>query len=343
MPLSGSSLGTGAQSQILHSKAQGKAFGGIIKKLTRLINNDILPEALEFQFKPKDTEQDIADAETALKWSGIANDAVGKTLTEDEARQLMANTVSSFRDVLLDQEGNIRLWDDDTEEPDEMVVPDDFEMQQTAQPALPGQPVAPVVEDDTQTKVQKDIQATRIDFEDSFADLVSAGVNEDVNRRRFGVTARATLAKGIRSAYLDGLEDGGVPRSELSDSDSAMIARLISEQSAYVTAFSQKLFKDGGTVNDFASKAEQWWNKSVYPAYLEGLKSGDRNGMFVWSLGRTEKHCKDCKRLDGQIHRIKDYLARGLFPASDKLECGAGGHCDCKLSKARAKKARGRF
>jgi hypothetical protein len=121
-----------------------------------------------------------------------------------------------------------------------------------------------------------------------------------------------------------------------------MIARLISEQSAYVTAFSQKLFKDGGTVNDFASKAEQWWNKSVYPAYLEGLKSGDRNGMFVWSLGRTEKHCKDCKRLDGQIHRIKDYLARGLFPKSNDLACG-GYKCDCSLSKARAQKARGRF
>ena len=180
----------------------------------------------------------------------------------------------------------------------------------------------------------KALQATRIDFEDDFADLLQNALTENINRRRFGTILRDLLRRYATQAYRDGLKDGGVDLAErpLTGDDLQRVNEFVRSQSQYVTAIGDAIYVEG-TVSPAmaANKPEQWFNGSVYPAYLLGLESAADDGLFTWVLGNTEKHCKSCLALNGQIHRFSEFKKRGLFPKADKLECGPGKLCDCSL------------
>jgi hypothetical protein len=190
---------------------------------------------------------------------------------------------------------------------------------------------------------QKAVQATRLDFENAFNNLLEGTRKGDYTRQQFQSQLRKVLRQYGIMAYRDGLVDGGVIDGEMDDDDRAEIAALLADQSNYIGNFGGVLFnKDGGISDTLADlKAELWWNKSVYTFYQKGLASADRNGMYMWTIGQTEKHCVTCAALNGQVHRMKDYAKRGLLPKSSNLACG-GWECDCNLVKVN-ERARGTF
>lgn len=188
----------------------------------------------------------------------------------------------------------------------------------------------------------KAIQATRLDFENACADLLHQATSGQVTRSAFSNKMRALIRNYGRDAYRDGLTDGGMTEPGFDDDDVATINRLVAEQSQYVTALGEVLFKgDGISPAQEEARPAMWYRKSIEPFYKAGVGSADRNGLYEWVLGRTEEHCKDCLRLNGQKHRMKDWLRRNLIPQSDRLACG-GWLCDCKLKKTNGR-ATGRF
>lgn len=72
------------------------------------------------------------------------------------------------------------------------------------------------------------------------------------------------------------------------------------------------------------------WATSLDGAYSLGQTFNQADPWLQWQLGRTEKHCKDCLHLNGQIHRASEWQAAGIQPQSGDLECG-GWNCDCRL------------
>ena len=56
------------------------------------------------------------------------------------------------------------------------------------------------------------------------------------------------------------------------------------------------------------------------------------NRVVEWRLGATEKHCRDCAKLDGQRHKISWFMDRNYIPHTpgSSTEC-QGYNCDCKL------------
>lgn len=189
----------------------------------------------------------------------------------------------------------------------------------------------------------KAIQATRVLFEDTFADILASARAEDINRRRAGTLVRAEIGRFIELAFADGLKDGGVDDAALDDEDRELVNNLKAAQSAFVTDFLNTVYKTGISDDQAAGKPEQWFNGSVYPAYIAGLQSAAGNMMMRWSLGRTEKHCRSCLALNGQVHRLKDFINNGFYPKSDALICGPGKHCDCTVTPAPGEKASGRL
>ena len=183
----------------------------------------------------------------------------------------------------------------------------------------------------------KAIQATRIDFELAFEDLLAA--RKELSERSMAARLRALLRQHGYFAFQDGLEDGGVKDGVLDDEDEAEFARILASQNTYVNNFA----KDAAALSDAqaAVKPEMWW-KSVELFYDAGRRSADRNGMYEWVLGATEEHCADCTRLNGQIHRMKDWVRKQWTPKSDRLECG-GYFCDCRLVKRENVRAQGKF
>lgn len=332
-PLDGGKLGTATQSAILHAKGRGRAFGDLLSALERIINIHILPPALEFKFKHRDEDQDKQMAETAKVWLDLT--ASTSDLTTEEKRQLLVNQVPAIADVLLDEEGQVRLYDDDVEPEDQTVtVADDTPLTDETEE----KPETAFTDTDTPPE-EKSYADTRDTFETRVADLIGT-VSKDKDKRRFGIAMRRLLRQQGTQAMLDGLADGGVEVDDLNQDEERTFKRWLADQSGFVTNLGREATKEGFAA-DVHNRATMWANKSLEPIYRQGLLSADANGMYEWVLGATEEHCKTCLRMNGQIHRLKSYDDKGITPKSDKLECG-GWRCDCGLRRTTSR-ARGRF
>jgi len=352
--LTGSNIGSKGQSETMAQKSRGKLIGLLRTEMQRKIN-DLLPEEYEFEFKYKDTQEENERATIAQTWASVAS-SLGSALSPDEIRNLLANQIEPIKDVVTDEDGNmLSVGDGDVQTAqqiaDDAAAAHALELATTPPPVDPNKPADKPLNGGTGKPVpkrpgmgtklgrdehdsgEKAIQATRLDFENDFADAVKAVQDKSMNRRRFGVVARALIKKYGRQAYTDGLEDGGISEPELSEDDYATINTLTVEQSAYVTAFADTLFS--GVEYTPEIRAEMWWNKSILPFYQSGTASADKNGLYEWVLGEAE-HCKDCLKMSGQVHRYRDYVKRGILPQCDQLECG-GFNCACKLVKTTGK------
>lgn len=180
----------------------------------------------------------------------------------------------------------------------------------------------------------KAIQATRLDYERDFDELLSRARSERMQRTQWASAMRVIGRRYGTKAYVDGMTDGGV-EDDLSDDDRITINDLVAAQSPYVTELGNILFKEDGISDAQADgKAAMWWNKSLQPLYFAGLQAADFNGVYEWVYGDTE-HCTDCRRLNGQRHRLKGWKANWM-PQSDRLDCG-GFNCKCTLQKVKGK------
>lgn len=320
--------GTAGQSIIQAEKSEGKAPGEIRATLEREINNKLLPESLEFEFKVRDGRAAQQEATTAQIWVGVAT-SLKALLSGTEggdkiAAEVLANQVPAVADALFDKAGNLRLHDADpvpvTLEPQEVTVED-------SSPNNTNAVQEPVVLE------AKALDDTRAAFVADFTDLVNAGLADEVSRRRAGTVLRASLNRLGKQARLDGLMEGGV--EELSDDDLNAHAVWLADQSQYVTAFLDEVYSDGLTEAQVATRAEAWSNKSLMLAYSEGVQSADANGMYIFEgEDGAESDCTTCPRLKGQKHRMKEWAAKELRPGIDtkNFDCG-GWECKHRLTK----------
>ena len=522
-PLTGKMAGTGTQSEILHEKAKGMAFGDLLRMLERAINNFILPPNAEFSFEYQDEEKDIQITHRDNALMDISAKMFAQGFPESVVMRYLANNSETFRDVMTDEDGEIIELPDDDVKPasgnDDLISTDNTgetaadapvmderakaskeQSEAFAYIPLPNNPdilrvqrelkkifvddriewqsaptlhitlcYAKLVSDEAIEKMvslidlerveiqpvqgngleyfetpdgkalhipilntsvldaiqydiysaflseaydlsdfskpelwkphvtlayipddieintlelndqfdwldavfiqsneviigrddydpvvilqapeyvkalrrEKAIQATRLDFENRYDDFLADIRAGNLNRRRAGIILRGMLRTFGFRALRDGLEDGGVDPTELDASDEATGNRILSEQSQYVSNFTDTLINGNGISDAVAKqKAAMWFNKSIMPFYDAGLMSADRNGMYEWVLGEAE-HCDDCLRLNGQRHRLKSYLEKNLYPKSSKLACG-GFNCACNFAKT-TERARGRF
>lgn len=329
--------GTAGQSIIQAEKSEGKAPGEIRASLEREINSKLLPESLEFQWKVRDGRAAQQDATTAQIWVGIGN-SLAPLIGRQLAAEIVANNVEAVADALFDENGQmIRLPDADERDPNQ---PDE---QVTAEDAAPNDPTNPQQAEttaDDAAPARKDYDATRAQFITDLSDLARAGLADELSRRRAGTVMRAQLSRLGRQAYDDGLKAGGV-EDGMSDADRAAFAVWLAQQNAYVAPFLDSLYKTGLSEAEVSAHAEMWANKSLAEAYQQGLASADGNGMYEWALGLTDLHCPTCAGMNGQKHRLDEYIARRITPGNINLAC-KGYNCRCSLQKTTGR-ARGNW
>ncbi len=186
----------------------------------------------------------------------------------------------------------------------------------------------------------KSVSATQMEFEREFDGLMEAARSSEKNRKQVGGKLRYFVNQFVDRAFMDGLIDGGIEDAVMTDEDRSVATQFKSAASTFLTTFLDTLYKGEGISDDQAVyKATQWWNGTIYPAYLAGLERAAADSMFTWVLGKTEKHCNSCIALDGQRHRLSEFKAAGLLPKANKLICGRGNLCDCDIviGKGRAK------
>lgn len=344
MPMQGGAFGTNTQSRVLDKKGSGKMLAHILKMLERAINTRILPESLKYTAKSRDSEQSQADAvianqhlDAAQKLSSMPN------APADAALRYIASTVPAMADILLDEDGELRLaYDDDVEE-DTPVLTD-------SQGGSEVEEDAPVVDGNVKAlwlEHRKDFEAIAGDFRNRFAPVVFE-INDggiDASRRADSIM-RSIMRNETMKAMLRGLKDGGVDVTRLGAKDMRTYSGLWAEHSKYITNFVSRMFGYGqGRIERSEAAVRQtvdlWANKTLREFYIAGLAMADADGMYRWVLGKTEKHCPDCIRLDKQVHRLSEWRKAGAVPGSSQLACW-GGNCDCKFVKTN-EKPRGRI
>lgn len=332
--LTSQQLGSATQSNILATKARGKTEGDLRTEIERALN-DVLPLEYEFTFGYQDAQEDLDRAQVRAANAG-ALQTVAASLSTDEIRAFLVATDETFRDILTDDAGRINRLTDVDPEPSVLVAAD-------AAPVGAAPPlveVAPALEEKAPVLVAKAWGETRATFVQRFVELATRERRGRVAGRVMA-QLRALLNTMGASAFRDGLQAGGVTDTSLDIEDRETLTRWLTRQGEYLDRFAREMPREGMAGSVAALRAEMWANKSLREIYNAGLTSAQRNGMMKWVLGPTEKHCKDCPRLNGQVHRARDWERRGLFPGCDKTEC-KGFNCLCQLVPT-TEKARGRF
>lgn len=186
---------------------------------------------------------------------------------------------------------------------------------------------------------QKAIQATRLQFELGFEDLMIA--RKDLTERSLAARVRSLVRQYGYLAYQDGLEAGGVTDGVLDDDDEAEFMTMLAAQNAYVADFA----KSAADLTDAeaAIKPAMWFNKSISPFFDVGRNSADKNGVYEFAGDDGEESCITCQRLKGQRHRMKDWTRKQLRPGVDTTNYVCGGwNCQHKLART-TERSRGRF
>lgn len=331
-PLSGQMSGTATQSETLHEKGKGKTYKGVQTLLERVFNHQVLPRAEKFEFKSSDHRQNKAEAELARSWGFFTSTMVDRlVLDTNEARALLSNTVAQISDIVLDENGELIRTNSIDPETEEQLE------------AKPSDNIPPAPEVANVEEKAKTAQSTRLDFEGEFEDLVTAAREGNITKARFRIALRSMLRKFINRHYGDGLEDGGVDRNELSSKDRSTIRRLILDATPHVRRFSDEIY-NGISAAMATSRIANWYNGSLKPAYAAGLVSANRNGMYEWVQGNTIEPCDDCRRLNGQVHRLKDWMRVIGFAGTvgQKTKCG-GNKCKCRYVLKKGARASGRY
>jgi hypothetical protein len=316
--LTGQGMGTATQSEILHTKSKGRALGRILKGLERTINQT-LPEGMEFAFKYKDDEEDQQQATLAQTWLANAAQMKAIGIPDKAIAQTLVNQIPALHDVMTDEAGVLRLPDDDPKTPEQETPSPPPELEAQATP-----------EDNVVVDDNKELRLTQQSIMDTFFPVAIAAREGIISKGAMKAVLKQELVANGRKALIDGMRDGGIENPQIDKSGENLIGKWRSRQLQFVDKFAESVFKDEQTDSQLRNRAQMWVNKSINPLYYEGLAIAAKDKNYMWVIDPPKEHCVTCLRLNGQIHKMKDYIASGFLPQAPTLECN-GYNCGCKL------------
>lgn len=323
-PLTGTALGTGQQSKILEMKSSNKGPGYLLTRLERVWNS-ILPRSLEWKYKAQNAQQDIQIANTSKMWVDTAQAA--SFMTDDEKRQLVANQVPAFADVLMDEDGNIRLFDADPKAPTQVIVADDATELDTEAPDTEDVTTnsendtvmtdAPLPDENAMPPVvaKKEIDATNDEFIQEMTAIIQDGLDRTITKAGCAARIRGAIQRYGKSAYQDGLEVGGVPGGELDEDDKRVIGDISVHSTQYVTNMVDEIYTEGASF-DAEARAQKWMG-TTDEFYYAGIESADANGMYSFEGDDGAESCYECQKYKGTKHRMKWWVEHELRPGVD--------------------------
>lgn len=330
-PLQSAALGSGQQSYILNQKSRAKGPYYMTTRLERMWNQRALPVSLKFINKAPNAEADREVAESAASWVDTANKAT--FMTPDEKRQLVANQVPAFEDVLTDELGQLRLYDVDPKTPEQIIAAGDIvetdtplDLPETTGNSETTDTMTDADLEDTpadEEQVAKDIDATGAAFISDVQAAIEDGIDRVTTKAGMASRVRGAIVRYGKKAFQDGLEDGGVDKDALDEDDLRTIADDNVADSVYVSNLANEVYSEAGLVGTAQERAALWIS-SLNRFYYHGIDSADKNGMYKFVGDDGVENCRTCKALKGQVHRMKDWMRKQLVPGldHDNFECG---------------------
>ena len=181
------------------------------------------------------------------------------------------------------------------------------------------------------------------DYHQSIDDLITSVERGEISKSKFKNEMEKLITFSLSALFLIGSEYESLSdlsftaRKELREEIQLAIDSI---NSLYDDAKSKR-FSNEDDEEDSESELEPELNKESRLGKWVGFAMGvftlgmlwlKGNPYLEWVYGPTE-HCKDCVRLNGQVHRASEWRKKRLRPKSRKLEC-KGFFCQCRFRKA---------
>jgi hypothetical protein len=320
-PLTGRSLGTSMQSEVLHEKSRGKGLAAWRQQMTHSVNDYVLPDSITFAFSENDARETQQRAETMDAFAtAVATMITSQVITAPQGAQILA---------------------------DEEIIPKEFIPEDTTPTETledsekPGDEESGQAEDETpvaeETPAEQTVKSRR-----DVAQEYKGQLYEFTNKAMRGQMSAVDMARAHRelvrtlgpAMYTEALKANGISEEEMDEADRSEIDGWIAGQLPYVRDFANATTQ-AKTETDKSAIAGRidYWVAALNELGQLGIASANKNAMGEWRIGKTEEHCKNCQELHGKKHRVKWYIQKGFIPrepGSETLECG-GWACDCSV------------
>lgn len=200
-----------------------------------------------------------------------------------------------------------------------------------------------------------DVMADALGFaktEGSFQLSVRAAVrgywNGGFTRFQFFETLELAITRGYTQAWHAGAKECGLAPDELSNDELNALQDHINEQFQYIPGFADAVEEgskaNGGKLQPLFDRSELWVIRyRQIGSEARAMACADKK--LEWRLGATEKHCRSCLALNGQVRRGSYWTDSGILPrvpGASYLDCG-GWRCDCDLVPTDKPMSRGRL
>lgn len=186
---------------------------------------------------------------------------------------------------------------------------------------------------DTARALVRAFGTTQAEFISEIEQIIGRAARGDSSRAKFGGEMRAALRRFGLVAFRDGMKEVGYDPESFGPDELAAFREWQTRQSEFVTGIGDEIFREGGLIGgaeQAAARARMWGLVSLESAREAGMAVAAPNQRFIWVMGPTEEHCRDCVRLNGQVHTMREWKASGYTPTSGKTECKSF-NCECQL------------
>lgn len=188
--------------------------------------------------------------------------------------------------------------------------------------------------------ITKSFTTTADTFERSFTKALVRGVDGKIDRTAFEEALLDMLASGAVKAYGDGLRAGGV-NDPLNADHAADIQDFLVGQIDYIDGLGSELASGAlqpvtkelhgekavtDVMRTIRLKARAWINKSLKNIYERARLFADPDSNYEFTGIDGKESCPTCQRLDGNVHKLKEWHSAALVPGVDTQNFDCSGY-----------------
>ncbi len=345
---------TKGDAEVQHRKAMRKGVGDFLQKIEWFFNHRVLPDGVRFEFKPKDSEEDQAQA-TLEKTRVDTVEVMINTgvVTPYGGRRWLVNAGVLPSEYLrnpdlapLSDEGQgeepVRRDENEVNEP-----PSDID----SEPKVEGEIDKGGLRDFLRRLFSR--RPARLlssiknlnDFNSGVRALVRGLWSGVLTEFQFVDGMVSALSRYLREAWYAGLQRADIQPEEMSDEERMAMERFINSQYPYVINFAQAVSSgsqaNGGKLAPLFNRARLWTNR-YGEAENQAFIMASQNQKMRWTRNPQKDSCETCLALDGRVYRAETWHRNGVWPRSPRLRCFPG-PCGCTLERTSDRITPGRF
>lgn len=159
-----------------------------------------------------------------------------------------------------------------------------------------------------------------------FRRLVDEALQGTLPQDRFEELLANFVFAALLALFLRGANKG---EGELTSEEWGAFFEAADPHYQSIRNISSDLYGSRYATNEMAAytRIEGWLNLASGLEYLGQTYRAD-DPFLQWVYSVMKEHCRDCVRLDGQVHRASEWRAAGWLPRDWRLDCH-GIHCGC--------------